>query len=275
MPPPHLVVRGDEAHDAAHAALHRRVQAEEAHVLGRAEVIAIVRVEALLGVGDVRAHAIAGRPPEIAHVIDHGAVPLLRDGPGDQRGQEPEDRDGLLAPQPIERQAVHDGEARAVVEHGLEARRRAAAMGELEVGGSEREHGQGIGAKRLHHRLDLGHAFRPEQESALVHGARSSASRRRATRCPDRSSWCSSRIASSVAASGVIEARAAMRQTSTPVIAGWPRGLGACRRNPARAMRRVQLRGGARRQPARRTFCTLSRLSRAPTKQMGPYHRSS
>ena len=40
-------------------------------------------------------------------------------------------------------------------------------------------------------------------------------------------------------------------------------------------MRRVQLRGGARRQPARRTFCTLSRLSSAPTKQMGPYHRSS
>ena len=41
------------------------------------------------------------------------------------------------------------------------------------------------------------------------------------------------------------------------------------------AMRRVQLRGGARRQPARRTFRTWSRLSRAPTKQMGPYHRSS
>ena len=54
-----------------------------------------------------------------------------------------------------------------------------------------------------------------------------------------------------------------------------PARLGACRRNPARARRRVQLRGGARRQPARRTFCTLSRLSRAPTKQMGPYHRSS
>ena len=47
------------------------------------------------------------------------------------------------------------------------------------------------------------------------------------------------------------------------------------RGTPARAMRRVQLRGGARRQPARRTRCTLSRLSRAPTKQMGPSHRSS
>jgi hypothetical protein len=29
-------------------------------------------------------------------------------------------------------------------------------MGELEVGGTQREHGQGIGAKRVHHRLDLG-----------------------------------------------------------------------------------------------------------------------
>ena len=37
--------------------------------------------------------------------------------------------------------------------------------------------------------------------------------------------------------------------------------VGAC---PARATRRVQRRGGARRQPARRTGCTLSRLSRAP-----------
>ena len=112
MPPPHLVVRGDEAHDAAHAALHRRVQAEEAHVLGWAEVIAVVRVEALLGVGDVRPHPVAGRPPEVAHVVDHGAVPLLRHGPRDERGQEPEGGDGLLAPEPVERQAVHDGEAR-------------------------------------------------------------------------------------------------------------------------------------------------------------------
>ena len=43
--------------------------------------------------------------------------------------------------------------------------------------------------------------------------------------------------------------------------------LGTCRRNPARAMRRVELRGGARWQPARRTCCTLSRLSRAPTRR--------
>ena len=51
--------------------------------------------------------------------------------------------------------------------------------------------------------------------------------------------------------------------------------LGACRRNPARAMRRVQLRGGARSPGARRSLSTLSARARAPTKQMGPYHRSS
>ena len=60
---------------------------------GGHEVIAVVGVKALLGIGDVRAHAVAGRPAEIAHVIDHGAVPLLRHRPGDERGQEPEHRD--------------------------------------------------------------------------------------------------------------------------------------------------------------------------------------
>src|SRR5262249_17287044 len=33
--------------------------------------------------------------------------------------------------------------------------------------------------------------------------------------------------------------------------------------------KKVQMRGGARWQPARRTLCTLSGLPRAPTKQMG------
>ncbi len=52
------------------------------------------------------------------------------------------------------------------------------------------------------------------------------------------------------------------------------RALGA-RRDAPRAMRRVQLRGGARRLHARRSPSTLSVQPRAPTKQMGPYHRSS
>ena len=54
-----------------------------------------------------------------------------------------------------------------------------------------------------------------------------------------------------------------------------PSFLGARRRNPARAMRMVQVRGGARRPHARRSLSTLSVRPRAPTKQMGRYHRSS
>ena len=43
---------------------------------------------------------------------------------------------------------------------------------------------------------------------------------------------------------------------------------------PARTMRRVQLQGGARRPPARRSHSTSSGRPRAPSSQMGPCHRS-
>src|SRR5262245_19697841 len=48
--------------------------------------------------------------------------------------------------------------------------------------------------------------------------------------------------------------------------------LSMCTR-PYRPSRRAQLRGGARRPGARRTFRTLSARTRAPTKQMDPYRR--
>ena len=51
--------------------------------------------------------------------------------------------------------------------------------------------------------------------------------------------------------------------------AGGPR-LGARRGNPARTMRRVELRGGARRLPPRRTFCTLSVAAAGANEADGP-----
>src|SRR5213594_164416 len=41
------------------------------------------------------------------------------------------------------------------------------------------------------------------------------------------------------------------------------------RSNTCRRLRKVQMRGGARRQQVRRTPCTLNLLPRAPTKQLG------
>ena len=115
------------------------------------------------------------------------------------------------------------------------ALRRAAARrqcGELEVGGTQREHGQGIGAKRVGDRLDLGHAFRPEHEVGPRPGSRSSASRRRATRCARSIIVVLIANRLLVAAFGVIEARAAMRKTSTPVIERAGPGLGAWLEKP-------------------------------------------
>ena len=62
----HLLVRRGEAHDAAHAAFHRRAQAHQADIVRRHVVVAVVGMEVLLGVGDVGPHAVAGRPAEIA-----------------------------------------------------------------------------------------------------------------------------------------------------------------------------------------------------------------
>src|SRR5262245_14095860 len=138
---PDLVVCGDQTHDAAHAAFHGRVQAQESHVLGRAEIVAVVGVEALLRVGDVWAHPVAGRSPRVAHVVDHGAVPLLRHRPGDQRGEQPEEGDGLLALDALERQPVHDGEAGAVREHLADVGHGAPAVSEIELDGIQGEDG--------------------------------------------------------------------------------------------------------------------------------------
>jgi hypothetical protein len=41
-------------------------------------VIAVIGMEILLGVGDVGAHAVAGRPAEVADVVDRRAIPFLR-----------------------------------------------------------------------------------------------------------------------------------------------------------------------------------------------------
>ena len=77
------------------------------------------------------------------------------------------------------------------------------------------------------------------------------------------------------AGGGGIEAADACALRRAPPSEAAARRLRACRSKPARAMRRVQLRGGARRLHARRSRSTLSVQPRAPTKQMGPYPRSS
>src|SRR5215831_16408118 len=58
-----------------------------------------------------------------------------------------------------------------------------------------------------------------------------------------------------------------------PEIVGDPTEIGTSNLQRLRVLKRVQMRGGARRPHARRTFCTSSVRPRAPTKQMGPFQQ--
>ena len=156
----HLLVRGGEAHDAAHAAFHRRAQAHQADIVRRHVVVAVVGMEVLLGVGDVGPHAVAGRPAEIGDVVDRGAVPLLRHRPRHQRGEQPPHRPRAALRPALDRQAVDDGEARPVVDGALDLAHEGARGVEREVIRTQQQKRQRLAIERrdepVQFLLDLG-----------------------------------------------------------------------------------------------------------------------
>ena len=90
-------MRGVKTDDPAVAAAHRSPQAEETHIVRRRLVIRVVVVKADLDVGFVRTHPRTRQCllPSIEHVVDQGAVELLRDRARDHARQQPIDRGGL------------------------------------------------------------------------------------------------------------------------------------------------------------------------------------
>ncbi len=85
---------------------------------GGVGVIGIVGMELEFDIGLVGPHAGAGQrgAAGVAHIVDQPAVEALRDRAGDHRGQEPIDRGRGLGAELVERQAVDDREAHALVE---------------------------------------------------------------------------------------------------------------------------------------------------------------
>ena len=145
-------------------------------------------------------------------------------------------------------------------------------------GAARSPRGSGFAARRCPRPVSSERPPRPQRRQASRPGEPMSASAARAGRHLARASSTGSRSLPCTKGSGTQKHPGARRQRRAagrrrpPSIPGGRRptrsGRYACalgaRRSEirARAMRRVQLRGGARRQPARRTFCTLSRLSR-------------
>ena len=163
----HLVVRRVEAHDAAHAAFHRGVQAQERDVVRRAQVVAVVGVKALLGVGDVRPHAVARRAPEIAHVVDHLAVPALSHRAREELREEPVERLRFLDRVVVEGQPVDQHEADARFEHRLRPEHQPAAGGQLEGRRLEHERRQRICAQGTKRAVEFPAAIGIEVEHAV------------------------------------------------------------------------------------------------------------
>ena len=160
MTPAHLLVGGGEAHDAAHPAFHRRAQAQQADIVRRHVVIAVVGMEVLLGVGDVGAHAVAGRAAEIADVVDRRAVPFLRHRPRDQGGQKPPHGPRAARRPAFDGQAIDDGEARPVVEAPLDLAHEGARGVEREILRAQQQERQRVAIERgddaVEFRLDRG-----------------------------------------------------------------------------------------------------------------------
>ena len=144
------VVDGRDAHHLADAALHRRMQAEQADELGRRLVVGIVVVEAQVDVGDGRPDARAGLELRagVHHVVEHLAVQLLRHRPGKQARQQPVEVDRFLARDLVHRQAVEHGEHRPALRHAPDLGHRGAAGVEGEIPGIEQE-GRHRGAAQL------------------------------------------------------------------------------------------------------------------------------
>ena len=112
-------------------------------------------MEILLGVGDVGAHAVAGRPAEVADIVDRRAVPLLRHRPGDQGGQKPPDRPRAGLRPAFDGQAIDDGEARPVVEALLHVAHEGARGVEREILRTQHQERQGIAIQRRDDPVEL------------------------------------------------------------------------------------------------------------------------
>ena len=153
-----LVVRGDQAHEAAQPALHRRLEAEEAHECRRLPEPAPVGVEGLPEVGDGAAHPVAQRLAGILDVVEARAVGLLRDHLAEHRGQQPADGQVLGVAVALDREAIHHREAGIRLELGPHRGHEGGARAEREVGGIQRIHRTGRRAHRGGDRVELGHA---------------------------------------------------------------------------------------------------------------------
>src|SRR5438034_11763438 len=154
MPALQLVMHGGEADDLAHPALTRWIQTVEPDLLGRQGEPRSVGMELELQVGHRAAHPVFERLPRVPDVVDHRAVPFLRDRPAEQRPQQPVECAILLHREALHRDAVDHGEADAAAQCVIHGGHDRCAGGQGELRRREEQERERIPAKLAERRSE-------------------------------------------------------------------------------------------------------------------------
>ncbi len=133
MPSSELLVHRHEAHEAAHAAFGRRVQAEQPHELGCQGEPRRVGVELKIQVRHRAPHAVAQSLARVPDVVQHGAVPLLRHEPSKEAAQEPAEGPVLLQGEALDGKPIEHGQPDPVTQLPSHAGQDVATAGEAEL----------------------------------------------------------------------------------------------------------------------------------------------
>ncbi len=139
------------------AAAHRPAQAQQADVIGRRVVVGVVVVKADFDIGLVGTNPRTRQCllPGVEHVVDQGAVELLRDRARNHARQQPIDRGRLAGIHLVERQPVDDRKAHTRGEHRPRPRHRLVAGRHREILRAEDDRRQRVGAQLVDSPADL------------------------------------------------------------------------------------------------------------------------
>ncbi len=127
-------------------------------------------MELELEVGDRAAHAVLERLAGVADVVDHRAIPLLRDRLTEERAQQPVHRAVLVLGEALDRDAIDHRQADAVAELLADPRHHLAAGRQREVRGREEQERERIAPERADRRRELGRRLVRERHEPVRRG---------------------------------------------------------------------------------------------------------
>ena len=168
MPAAQLVVDGAEAHEPAHAALLRRVDAVEPHLFRRPVRPRGVGVEPEIEIRQRHPHAILQRFAGVLHVVEHRPVPFRRDHAPEETAEQPHERAVLVERVALDGNAIEHREADARAKLLAHAMHRLGARRQRTLIGLEEQRRQRGAVQLRHDAIQLGEAGPRERHDPVA-----------------------------------------------------------------------------------------------------------